>query len=644
MLYIKKLKLKSFGGRSGLQLDTLSKGVNIVYGSNEAGKTTLLEGIRCAFFGFPDGRSKRNRYESDDGRNRHIYLELWHQGQGIWRLNRTESKRDLLLLNEKNKAVPPDKLLEALHYMERDLYEKLFAFSLAGLADLSLLDGAAIQDRLLGTVHGTGGVSPARALQRLQKQKDEFYKPLARSKSIVVETRKENEAIVSKISTLRSLPGEYDELIEELQVAGEQRQKIQNEKNRVDEKIHRLHRLLESRRPWNILRALKKERGKYPYIDRMPVDGATRLDESPGDPGKKEKRAEIRGEEARSTCQAKKLCLQEEGGSIIGVGVGMGVSIFLSLAAALWFFSSKQTSAAVLSIVAGAVVAAVLYGTWKMLREKDQEIQKRLAAQADKERLQKIQATITEKESVLEGVMGIHNKEALLSHLEQVDWPARQNELTYLKDSYQHLETELKELDNRIGAADKTRQDYEQKEELAELRQAKSSGIARMEAAFKQWMELEVASFLIAIARDRFERERQPEVLQDASKFFKILTGGAWQGIRYRPGEQSLEAVRSDGAFVPLLHLSSGTVEPLYLAMRLALISDYARSSVGAPPILMDDILVNFDDVRVANAVEAIGNLGCQVQIIVLTCHRRTMDAFRQSSVPCTIHHILQTS
>ena len=44
-------------------------GFALFLGQNESGKTTLMEFFRAALFGFPDRRSKRNRYEPLRGGN-----------------------------------------------------------------------------------------------------------------------------------------------------------------------------------------------------------------------------------------------------------------------------------------------------------------------------------------------------------------------------------------------------------------------------------------------------------------------------------------------------------------------------------------------------------------------------------------------
>ena len=59
-MYIQSLQITSFAGISGYELD-LSEGVNIIRGSNEAGKSTIAEFIRYVLYGF-NGKSDRERY------------------------------------------------------------------------------------------------------------------------------------------------------------------------------------------------------------------------------------------------------------------------------------------------------------------------------------------------------------------------------------------------------------------------------------------------------------------------------------------------------------------------------------------------------------------------------------------------------
>ena len=58
---ITSLEIERFGLWSGLTLPELSDGINVFYGANEAGKSTLLEFIRAALYGFGNDRQRFTR-------------------------------------------------------------------------------------------------------------------------------------------------------------------------------------------------------------------------------------------------------------------------------------------------------------------------------------------------------------------------------------------------------------------------------------------------------------------------------------------------------------------------------------------------------------------------------------------------------
>ena len=59
---IRSMRIDGFGKFSGFERGPFECPVTIFHGANEAGKSTLLAFIRRVFFGFPDGRSRRNPY------------------------------------------------------------------------------------------------------------------------------------------------------------------------------------------------------------------------------------------------------------------------------------------------------------------------------------------------------------------------------------------------------------------------------------------------------------------------------------------------------------------------------------------------------------------------------------------------------
>lgn len=72
-----------------------------------------------------------------------------------------------------------------------------------------------------------------------------------------------------------------------------------------------------------------------------------------------------------------------------------------------------------------------------------------------------------------------------------------------------------------------------------------------------------------------------------------------------------------------LAGLSRSTAEQLYLALRFGLVEHFAAGAEPLP-IVMDDILVNFDDERAARATRSIEELAKHQQVMYFTCHPET--------------------
>ncbi|MBT7521670.1 MAG: AAA family ATPase, partial [Nitrospina sp.] len=64
---IREVQIDGFGVFSARKLKGLTSGLNIIYGPNEFGKTTLLEFIRCVLFGFPGKNQRVNQYTPVNG-------------------------------------------------------------------------------------------------------------------------------------------------------------------------------------------------------------------------------------------------------------------------------------------------------------------------------------------------------------------------------------------------------------------------------------------------------------------------------------------------------------------------------------------------------------------------------------------------
>ena len=75
------------------------------------------------------------------------------------------------------------------------------------------------------------------------------------------------------------------------------------------------------------------------------------------------------------------------------------------------------------------------------------------------------------------------------------------------------------------------------------------------------------------------------------------MTQGRYRRVWTPVGERVLRVEDADGHWLPVKVLSRGAREQLFLSLRLSLSAYFARR--GAPlPLILDDVLVNFDSER----------------------------------------------
>jgi uncharacterized protein YhaN len=189
------------------------------------------------------------------------------------------------------------------------------------------------------------------------------------------------------------------------------------------------------------------------------------------------------------------------------------------------------------------------------------------------------------------------------------------------------LAERLKQLYTDHGAARSQLERWEGDEQLAVLRTQEERLRARAAELATRYAKDRLALALLARARRRFEEEQQPRVIQLASEHFAALTEGRYRRV-FVPAGGSRE-LRVSGArrdWSPE-ELSRGTREQLYLAFRLAVIQDFGETR-GALPLMVDDILVNFDPKRARGTLELLARLSVHHQVIAFTCHPWLRELF----------------
>lgn len=204
------------------------------------------------------------------------------------------------------------------------------------------------------------------------------------------------------------------------------------------------------------------------------------------------------------------------------------------------------------------------------------------------------------------------------------------DELNRVSGQLEELEVEKSQQDQTIGATRNQLEQLASNDEMlvkqAELEVRKQ----KLRDCSKKWATAKFALLLLELAKKQYEKTRQPGVLKSAEAVFSKITDGKYPRIVKPLDEDEVFIQNALGMQNKVSQTSRGTREQLYLSMRLGLIEEYESRSEPLP-IVMDDVLVNFDDSRKDKVIATLKRFAQGRQIIVLTCHKASLEAYLEA-------------
>ncbi len=199
-----------------------------------------------------------------------------------------------------------------------------------------------------------------------------------------------------------------------------------------------------------------------------------------------------------------------------------------------------------------------------------------------------------------------------------------ERQLRDMKDQLEQLREQRVQLKTRIDH-------LASGETLSEFNYQYHRMAGELEEYAREWAVTVVTQHVMQKAMEVYEREKQPAVLKQASRYLQTITGGRYIRVLAPLNENKIEVERVDGRRLEPVYLSRGTVEQLYLAMRFALVEEYGNHIIL--PMILDDIFVNFDPVRTKQAIRAVQEVASQRQVFFFSCHPHISQLFTEEKV-----------
>ncbi len=185
-------------------------------------------------------------------------------------------------------------------------------------------------------------------------------------------------------------------------------------------------------------------------------------------------------------------------------------------------------------------------------------------------------------------------------------------------EEIQLLQQKLAALYEQRGEIAETMRNLSSDTELAKYLQEKERLEGDLAQALEDWTTKILISRFLEKAQDTYEKERQPHMLEVASSYIEKLTGGRYR-LEVEAVDEGVFLRNTLGERVTADHWSSGVADQVYLALRLSLAKCFA-TRVDSLPIILDDVLLRFDEQRQKEALALLADIGQEEQIFLFTC------------------------
>ena len=585
---IRKLKINGFGKLKDKDIE-LKEGINIIYGKNEAGKSTLLKFITGMFYGVSKNKNGGNIPEIDkvepwdneefsgkinyvlDNKNEYeVYREFKKKNPKIFNSNLEDISKDFNI--DKTKG-------NQFFYDQTGLDESTFITSVITKQGEVKLDDKSQNNiiqkisNILGTGEDTNSYS--KIISKLKKKlNDEVGTSNTKEKPINTVEKRINELSIEK-EKLEAYQSEQFEIEEEIR-------KIKLDI--VDNKER-----LETLKTANIkLETIKSEEGKINVLKKLNEDTKLEIEQ-----------LKNKSKEKINSLKTNKITLRDK---II-------ISILIIISAIMFIFLRNKYIAilpTLISILYIIFIAIKINRNKSELKEEKRKYKDKInnansKAKAQIEEIKTIendynqklneiykQYNIKENENVIQEINSLQskiNEKTLKLHTTEIDY----NNINPKLEKLINIEEELESLLN-------DRKDLKQKS-----------------------YEIKKAIETLEMAYNKMKEEITPKFTEKLSDTIKNVSNNKYNKVKINiSGEIIVED--SNENYINAENLSLGTIDQLYLALRLASIEEITEETM---PIILDEAFAYYDNERLKNILEYMSKEYKNRQIIIFTCTDR---------------------
>ncbi|MBR1539712.1 MAG: AAA family ATPase [Clostridia bacterium] len=620
---INNLKINGYGKLSDKEIKFDSK-MNIIYGRNESGKSTLLSFMESIFYGASKNKNGKEiseydrympwktedfsgkiAYELDSGESYEVFRDFKKKNPVIY----NQQKQDISLnySMDKNKGI--DFIYDQIK-VDEDTFKNTIVVNQNDVIMNKSVQSAMIQKISNIVTSGDENISYQKTLDKINKmQLENVGTDRTKEKPLnLVNTRiEELQNAKEKLEVYKGFIEENDNEVQKIQ------DKIDNEEIKL-----------------NLYRVLKESNEKS-KIKNSEIDVVKNIRDEYFD--------KIEELDEKIDKEAKEKIRNEKKSSFFII-----LSFVILVVGAITYFVLKKnimisiilTLLSFLMIVID-IVRKIKFNNSKKVRLKEiDELEKKIEQEIGilRNNIKSCQAEIDMKQGELKEAENEVNRLVMNNFEEKLD-------SDFIEAAF---ELEAEELERKIGNQNDKMNTLKiekgAKQNQKELMQEELNAISkvqeelfRLEEEKKDLISLnhsyELAKEGLESAYENIRSSISPEFTTKLSNIASHVSNEKYQNINFTDTEGLIVEVE-DGRFLPVERLSQGTIDQMYLGLRLASVETIIKETM---PIILDEVFAFFDDNRLENILAFMNREYQDKQIIIFTCSYREVEILNRLNI-----------
>ena len=642
---IKEIKINNYGILKNKKINFENK-LNIIYGKNESGKSTLLNYIKNIFYGISKNKNGKNiseyekylpwneeefsgkiKYELDNGENFEVFRDFKKKNPKIFNSN-LEDVSGQFNIDKKDGS--------KFFYDQTKVDEDMFSSTVLSMQQevkLSKSDQNVLVQKVANlAASGEDTISYKRALDRLNRSQLEEVgtersqeKPINKIRKRLEDTLIDIETIENKKDSLENLQGQIEEIKQEIE-----------KKELKNYAILELHKI-------KSVNEIEKEKIKVKEeINNEKKEKINKLN--------LEKNELDRKKEINDLNNKKNIKIKQKNNKKINL-IFIIFLIIIILFNLINFIFIKNKILNYLLLILIPILLIIFFITKKINNKKynlnnknninnlDVEIENKiinLNTQINilNEEILKQNKIISEENNklnlnynlLLENLIKKYNNNEIINlinnlkenSLENINYYIHKNqeEINNKKIEKNKIDIDIENINNNL-------------ENLINLEEEKIKLQKELKQLENKNNSFNIAKEVLQIAYEKMKNNVTPKFTKNLSQTINKISNGKYNKVTIND-EEGLMVELENGEYITADRLSIGTIDQLYLSLRLSMAEEISEEKM---PVILDEAFAYFDDYRLENALKFLVEELEENQIILFTCTKREEEILNRLNI-----------